>query len=75
MELGSSSGGRCKIPQKWEAARTAGKRELLAIYGLDLAGSVVAEHSGCDIKKRIVWTNGEVRHIRCVGVLLWTVKS
>jgi PAS domain S-box-containing protein len=29
---------------------------------------MVAEHSGCDLKKRIVRPNGEVRHIRCVGV-------
>jgi PAS domain S-box-containing protein len=29
---------------------------------------MVAEHSGCDLKKRIVRPNGEVRYIRCVGV-------
>lgn len=29
---------------------------------------MVAEHSGCDIKKRIIRPNGEVRYIRCVGV-------
>ena len=29
---------------------------------------MLAEHSGCDVKKRIVWPNGELRYIRCVGV-------
>jgi PAS domain S-box-containing protein len=28
---------------------------------------MLAEHSGCDIKKRIVRPNGEVRYVRCVG--------
>jgi formate hydrogenlyase transcriptional activator len=28
---------------------------------------MVAEASGCDVTKRIVRSNGEVRHIRCVG--------
>jgi PAS domain S-box-containing protein len=67
-------------------------RELLAIYGLDPAGSaptleeylqlihpddrefmaqlierMVAEHAGCDVKKRIIRPGGELRYIRCVG--------
>ncbi len=29
---------------------------------------MLAEASGCDIKKRIVRPNGEVRYVRCVGV-------
>jgi PAS domain S-box-containing protein len=29
---------------------------------------IFAEHSGCDVKKRIVRPSGEVRYIRCVGV-------
>jgi len=29
---------------------------------------MVAEHLGCDLKKRIVRPNGEVRYIRCVGI-------
>jgi PAS domain S-box-containing protein len=29
---------------------------------------MVAEHLGCDIKKRIVRPGGEVRYIRCVGI-------
>jgi transcriptional regulator with GAF, ATPase, and Fis domain len=29
---------------------------------------MVAEHEGCDVKKRIVRPNGEVRYIRCVGI-------
>lgn len=29
---------------------------------------MLAETSGCDVKKRIVRPDGEVRHIRCVGV-------
>jgi PAS domain S-box-containing protein len=29
---------------------------------------MVAEHLGCDLKKRIVRPNGEIRHIRCVGI-------
>jgi PAS domain S-box-containing protein len=27
-----------------------------------------AEHSGCDVKKRIVLPDGELRYIRCVGI-------
>jgi PAS domain S-box-containing protein len=27
-----------------------------------------AERSGCDVKKRIIRPNGELRHIRCVGI-------
>src|SRR5260370_12714121 len=27
-----------------------------------------AERSGCDVKKRIVRPDGELRHIRCVGI-------
>jgi PAS domain S-box-containing protein len=30
--------------------------------------TILAESLGCDLKKRIVRPNGEVRHIRCVGV-------
>src|SRR5882672_9092067 len=29
---------------------------------------MLAEHSGCDVKKRIVRANGELRYIRCVGI-------
>src|SRR6202007_443529 len=27
-----------------------------------------AEHSGCDVKKRIVRPDGELRYVRCVGI-------
>jgi formate hydrogenlyase transcriptional activator len=33
-----------------------------------LIEQMVAEHVGCDVKKRIVRPDGEVRHIRCVGI-------
>jgi len=29
---------------------------------------MVTEHIGCDVKKRIVRPNGDVRYIRCVGI-------
>ena len=29
---------------------------------------MLAEHSGCDVKKRIVRPDGELRYIRCVGI-------
>src|SRR3984893_14522522 len=29
---------------------------------------MMAEHSGCDVKKRIVWPHGGLRYIRCVGI-------
>ena len=38
-------------------------REFMA----SLIKRMVAEASGCDVTKRIVRPNGEVRHIRCVG--------
>ena len=39
-------------------------REFMA----SLIERMVAEAKGCDVTKRIVRPNGEVRHIRCVGV-------
>jgi formate hydrogenlyase transcriptional activator len=33
-----------------------------------LIEQLVAEHLGCDVKKRIVRPNGEIRYIRCVGL-------
>jgi PAS domain S-box-containing protein len=38
-------------------------REFMA----SLIKRMIAEGSGCDVTKRIVRPNGEVRHIRCVG--------
>ena len=38
-------------------------REFMA----SLIKRMIAEASGCDVTKRIVRPNGEVRHIRCVG--------
>ena len=29
---------------------------------------MLAEHSGCDVKKRIIPPDGEQRYIRCVGI-------
>ena len=29
---------------------------------------MITEHSGCDVKKRIVCPDGELRYIRCVGI-------
>ena len=29
---------------------------------------MLAEHSGCDVKKRIILPDGELRYIRCVGI-------
>jgi len=34
----------------------------------ELIERMVAEHIGCDVRKRIVRPNGEVRYIRCVGI-------
>jgi len=33
-----------------------------------LINRMIAEASGCDVTKRIVLPNGEVRYVRCVGV-------
>ncbi len=38
-------------------------REFMA----SLIKRMIAEASGCDVTKRIVLPNGEIRHIRCVG--------
>jgi PAS domain S-box-containing protein len=34
----------------------------------DTVKRMLAEHSGCDVKKRIVHPDGEQRYIRCVGI-------
>jgi PAS domain S-box-containing protein len=34
----------------------------------DTIKRMIAEHSGCDVKKRIVRPDGELRYVRCVGI-------
>jgi PAS domain S-box-containing protein len=34
----------------------------------DTIKRMIAEHSGCDVRKRIICPDGELRYVRCVGI-------